>query len=317
MPRRPPPEPISPRALARLRSPRGGFVPTARDLDPDAFGHGAPGRERVGDERAGRHGRAPLPREWVRLPSSVAGARWHPGRGAVLGAVVVALLAVAVFGLRVALARTSGEGTVIAPGGGSRAGPAGVSAGAVPVGVPGGVGSPGTPATPTAGATGGGAVAPGATASAVVVVHVVGEVRRPGVQRLALGSRVQDAVDAAGGATGDADLARVNLARVLVDGEQVQVPAPGDPDPSAGGAGGGVAGGAGVVGGSAGSSAPVSINTADLDGLDTLPGVGPVLAQRILDWRTQHGRFTSVEELGEVSGIGEKLLAQLRPLVTV
>jgi competence protein ComEA len=61
----------------------------------------------------------------------------------------------------------------------------------------------------------------------------------------------------------------------------------------------------------------VSVNTADLAGLDTLPGVGPVLAQRILDWRTQHGRFTSVEELGEVSGIGEKVLAQLRPLVTL
>lgn len=290
-------------------------MPTARDLDPEAFAHESPGGSRAGEERAGRHGRARLPRGWVRLPTSVAGARWHPGRGAVLGVVVVALLAVAVFGLRVALARTSGDGTVIAPGGGSRAGPTGVSAGAVPVGVPGGVGSPGAPATPTAGATAGGAAAAGATASAVVVVHVVGEVRRPGVQRLALGSRVQDAVDASGGATGDADLTRVNLARVLVDGEQVQVPAPGDPDPPVGG-GGGPAGGSGV-GGSADAPGTVSINTADLAGLDTLPGVGPVLAQRILDWRTQHGRFTSVDELGEVSGIGEKLLAQLRPLVTV
>ena len=315
-------------------------MPTARDLDPEAFAvvapEGGPARggrageerswgERAWGERAGRHGRAPLPRGWVRLPSSVAGGRWHPGRAAVLGVVVVALLAVAVFGLRVAVARTSGDGTVIAPGGGSRAGPTGVSAGAVPVGVPGGVGSPGTPATPTGGATaaggpagtaGGGAATGGAAASAVVVVHVVGEVRRPGVQRLALGSRVQDAVDAAGGATGDADLARVNLARVLADGEQVQVPAPGDPDPPAGGVGGPAAD-PGPGSGSAGGTGPVSINTADLASLDTLPGVGPVLAQRILDWRTQHGRFTSVEELGEVSGIGEKLLAQLRPLVTV
>ncbi|HSO65538.1 MAG TPA: SLBB domain-containing protein, partial [Ornithinibacter sp.] len=232
MPRRPPPEPVSPRALARLRSPRGGFVPTARDLDPEAFAHDASG-DGPGEQRAGRHGRARLPRGWVRVPSSVAGARWHPGRGAVLGVVIVALLALAVFGLRVAWARTSGEGTPIAPGGGSRAGPTGVSAGAVPVGVPGGAGSPGAPATPAPGAMAGGVPAAGASEAAwvfVVVVHVVGEVRRPGVQRLPVGSRVQDAVEAAGGPTGDADLARVNLARVLVDGEQVQVPAPGDPD---------------------------------------------------------------------------------------
>ena len=125
---------------------------------------------------------------------------------------------------------------------------------------------------------------------------------------------------AAGGATPKADLARVNLARVLVDGEQVRVPAPGDPDPPVGGVGGSSGGGGaapGAGGGAAGTSGPVSINTADLGGLDTLPGVGPVLAQRILDWRAEHGRFTTVDELGEVSGIGEKLLAQLRPLVTL
>ena len=154
----------------------------------------------------------------------------------------------------------------------------------------------------------------------MVVVHVVGQVKRPGVQELPVGSRVAQAVEAAGGATKGADLSRVNLARVLVDGEQVRVPAPGDPvDPSeltgpgapAGGAGGGSGGGAG------GSGGLVPLNSADLAALDTLPGVGPVLAQRILDWRTQHGRFTSVDELGEVSGIGEKLLAQLTPLVTL
>ena len=130
-----------------------------------------------------------------------------------------------------------------------------------------------------------------------------------------------DAVEAAGGATAKADLSALNLARVLVDGEQVRVPALGDPvDPGrrhralaapvagAGGAGSGAGGAAG---------APVSLNTADLAALDTLPGVGPVLAQRILDWRTAHGRFTSIDELGEVSGIGEKLLAQLSPLVTL
>jgi competence protein ComEA len=169
-----------------------------------------------------------------------------------------------------------------------------------------------------------------------VVVHVVGQVVRPGVVTLPAGSRVEDAVRAAGGATGRADTAALNLARVLVDGEQVWVPRPGETPPVAAGAGPGVggagAGGAGAGGGRTGGAgagslgagggggaggAPVSINTADLAALDTLPGVGPVLAQRIVDWRTEHGRFTTVDELGEVSGIGEKLLAQLRPKVTL
>jgi competence protein ComEA len=148
----------------------------------------------------------------------------------------------------------------------------------------------------------------------VVVVHVVGRVRHPGVRRLPAGSRVADAVQAAGGVTGRADLSLLNLARVLVDGEQVRVPAVGEQVGPVASAGGGAAGGAGP-GGAAG--APVPLNTADLAALDTLPGVGPVLAQRILDWRTAHGRFTSVDELGEVSGIGEKLLAQLSPRVTL
>ena len=349
MPRHHSPEVLSPRALARLRAPRAGFVPTERDLDPAAFaapwaeephddldrhrhrrrervGRGAdPGGEAGGDawSEAGRHGRVHLPRGWIRLPSALVGARWHPARGAVLGVVVVTLLAVAVLGLRVAWARSEGDGTVLAPGGGSRAGPTGVSAGAVPVGVPSGGAGAGSPssvgATPSAGATATpGGAASGGAASGVVVVHVVGEVRRPGVQRMPVGSRVQDAVEAAGGPTRDADLARVNLARVVVDGEQVRVPAPGDPDPPVGTVTGGAAtGGPGAGGGIAGPPGLVSVNTADLAGLDTLPGVGPVLAQRILDWRTQHGRFTSVEELGEVSGIGEKVLAQLRPLVTL
>jgi competence protein ComEA len=126
---------------------------------------------------------------------------------------------------------------------------------------------------------------------------------------------VADAVEAAGGATRKADLGLLNLARVLVDGEQVRVPAPGEEvavAPVVPGAGGGGAGGAPGAG-----AGPVSLNTADLAALDTLPGVGPVLAQRILDWRTAHGRFASVDELGEVSGIGDKLLAQLSPLVTL
>jgi len=144
---------------------------------------------------------------------------------------------------------------------------------------------------------------------------------------MAAGARVGDAVSAAGGPSAAADLAAVNLARVLVDGEQIVVPKPGDVAAGAGGAGAGlggsagtsgaVAGGGGAGGGPGSAGGAVSLNSADLAALDTLPGVGPVLAQRILDWRTEHGRFTSIEELGEVSGIGEKLLAQLTPKVTL
>jgi competence protein ComEA len=258
----------------------------------------------------------------VRLPAAFVGARWQPGRAALVGVVIVVALAAAVFGLRVAWAQSAGSGTVIAPGGGSRAGPTGVSAGAVPVGVAGSRGSasggsasataPSAPSSAGPSSLG----ANGAAGAVVVVVHVVGRVRHPGVRQLPLGSRVADAVAAAGGAAAKADLSALNLARVLVDGEQVRVPAVGEalvpPVPSGPGGGGGS--GAGSAGG---PGAKVSLNTADLAGLDSLPGVGPVLARRILDWRTAHGRFTSVDELGEVSGIGEKLLAQLSPLVSL
>lgn len=127
-----------------------------------------------------------------------------------------------------------------------------------------------------------------------------------------------DAVVSAGGPRPNADLAAINLARVLVDGEQVRVPRPGEATGAVGGApaaGGGP--GPPTEAGGASSSSPVNLNTASLAELDQLPGVGPVLAQRILDWRTEHRRFASVDELGEVSGIGDKLLAQLRPRVVV
>jgi competence protein ComEA len=155
-----------------------------------------------------------------------------------------------------------------------------------------------------------------------VVVHVVGRVRHPGVVRLPAGSRVQQAVDAAGGARRGADLDRINLARPLVDGEQVLVPRPGQPSEPAEVAAGPVpapaagppAGGSAAANGSQPVQA-VDVNTATLAELDALPGVGPVLAQRILDWRAQNGRFTAVDELGEVSGIGDAVLARLRPMV--
>ncbi len=151
---------------------------------------------------------------------------------------------------------------------------------------------------------------PGGTAGAEIVVDVSGKVREPGIHRLPAGSRVVDALDAAGGVRPGTDTDGLNRARFLVDGEQVVV---GGPAP-AGGAGTGA--GAGVVAGAGpGPGAPVSLNTATVDQLDTLPGVGPVLAQHIVDYRAQHGGFRSVDELREVNGIGERRFADLRNLV--
>ena len=139
--------------------------------------------------------------------------------------------------------------------------------------------------------------------SSRVVVDVVGAVRRPGLYRLAQGSRIADALTRAGGATAKADLAQVNLAAPLADGEQVVVPR----------RGAGVAGG--VAGSVAGAAAPVQLSTATLEQLDSLPGIGPVTAQKILDYREQHGAFQSVDELDAVPGIGPKRLDQLHELV--
>jgi competence protein ComEA len=146
-------------------------------------------------------------------------------------------------------------------------------------------------------------------------VHVVGRVRRPGVRTLAAGARVSDALTAAGGALPGAALDHVNLARVVLDGEQVVVPGPGDPVPAA--AGPGSSGPPAGADGTGGAGRVVDLNAATDSDLDGLPGVGPVLAGRIVAWRTQHGRFSRVDELGEVAGIGPKLLERLRPLVSV
>jgi comEA protein len=128
-------------------------------------------------------------------------------------------------------------------------------------------------------------------------------VRRPGLYRLRQGSRIADAVARAGGATAKADLAQVNLAAPLADGEQVVVPRRGAP---------GAVGGGSSTGAPAG---PVQLSTATLEQLDTLPGVGPSTAQKILDYREKHGAFSSVDELDAVPGIGPKRLEQLRELV--
>jgi competence protein ComEA len=138
---------------------------------------------------------------------------------------------------------------------------------------------------------------------AVALVHVAGAVRNPGVYRLREGERIQDAVRRAGGPRVGADLNAINLAAKVADGQQVVVPRRG-------------AGGAAAVGaaapGDAGAQPPVSLNTATAEQLDTLDGVGPATAAKILDWRRQHGGFRSVDDLGEIPGIGPKRLAALR-----
>jgi len=149
-----------------------------------------------------------------------------------------------------------------------------------------------------------------AVADAAVYVHVDGAVARPGLYRLDADARVVDAIAAAGGFTDVADRSGVNLARLVSDGEQLLVPEPGAAPPSDGAPG---------VGGAPGVDADgrVDLNTADAAALDTLPRVGPALAERIIAWREENGRFTSVEDLVGVSGIGEKMLEALRDRVRV
>jgi competence protein ComEA len=142
-------------------------------------------------------------------------------------------------------------------------------------------------------------------AAKLFVIDVAGAVRRPGLYRLHSGSRIDDAIAAAGGATAKAQLDTVNLAAPIADGEQIVVPRRG------------VVGAAPASSASAGSSpsAPLDLNSATLEQLEALPGIGPVTAQKILDFRQQHGAFHSVEELQGVPGIGPAHMAQLKGLV--
>jgi competence protein ComEA len=151
------------------------------------------------------------------------------------------------------------------------------------------------------------------TSARSLVVAVSGKVRRPGVVTVPAGARVIDVLKAAGGPLPDADIGTLNLARKVADGELVTVGVP-----AAAPAGSGSTGEAPPGGDPAGGpTAPIDLNTATLAELETLPGVGPVLAQRILDWRTEHGQFATVDQLSDVPGIGDARLAQLRDLVQV
>jgi competence protein ComEA len=162
--------------------------------------------------------------------------------------------------------------------------------------------------------TAGGAADPATTTTTeapAVVAHAAGAVQAPGVYRLEPGARAGDLVAAAGGAAQDADLQRLNLAAPVADGEQLYVPRIGEvaaPVPAAP-AGGGAA--------AAGSDGPVDLNTATAAELEELPGVGPAIAEAILDERERRGRFDTVEDLLDVRGIGDARLEQLRDLVTV
>jgi len=165
-------------------------------------------------------------------------------------------------------------------------------------------GSAGSPGGPT----------PASTPSVpTIVVHVIGAVHHPGLVTLPEGSRVADAIDAAGGTTAKARLGELNLAQVLADGQQIVV---GHDDVVSEVRGPGVVAGTGTAA-TVGTSAPIDLNTATVEQLEQLPGVGPVTAAAIIAWRTQHGRFTNVAELQEVDGIGPKTYARLAPLVRV
>ncbi|MFI9364509.1 helix-hairpin-helix domain-containing protein [Kitasatospora sp. NPDC053057] len=173
-------------------------------------------------------------------------------------------------------------------------------------------GSPAADATPGSGAGPPEASSGGPGVGPAVVIDIGGRVHLPGLHTLPGGSRVADALRAAGGPLPETDTRGLNLARVLTDGEQIlvgeQAPAPVPVQ---------VPGGAGGLPGAGTPRPPVSLNRATLEQLDALPGVGPTLAQRILAYRASHGSFRSIDQLRQVSGIGARTFAELRPLLTL
>ncbi|MGI4894536.1 MAG: ComEA family DNA-binding protein, partial [Janthinobacterium lividum] len=233
-----------------------------------------------------------------RVPPVLRAARSRVGRSAALGALAVGFLVVVVLGVmawRSWPARSSTVESSIA--GSAVAQRVSTTPASTPASMP----------APTA--SGEPVPVSASSSTTPVVVHVAGHVVSPGLVTLSAGSRVADAVAAAGGPAPDADLNALNLARLLVDGDQVVVPAPGELFPPAPVA----PAGASV----APDSGPVDLNSATVEELDALPGVGEVLAGRIVAFRTENGPFSAVEDLGEVQGIGPKVLEGLRDLVRV
>ncbi len=241
------------------------------EADPGDRNHASPEHE-TDSPATSQGGR--LVRRWV--PDSLRDARWEPGRPGALALSLVAALAAVIAAVGVWRERPVPEPAPVLPLITAAAGPA-------------------PSATPP-------------HAAPEVVVSVAGRVARPGLIRLPDGTRVADALAAAGGALPGTDLMGLNIARRLSDGEQLLVgvaPPPGQPMDGA------------APGTPSGTSGKVDLNTATLEQLDVLPGIGPVTAQRILDWRAEHGRFTSVNQLREVTGIGQARLARLKDLVRV
>lgn len=245
--------------------------------------------------------------------------RWDPGRrgAAALGLTLVAV--VAATGWWLAASRPHSEpvatesslpaGSAMAtsttsPTGGAATGATGTGSLVAPAPGPSSATAPAAPTAPDS---------PGSSAVRIVV-DVAGRVRHPGIYTLPSDARVYDAVRAAGGVRRGVSTISINLAAPLQDGEQILVGVPGGSSPTSAvpSAGGSVS-----AGGEASSGAPVDLNTATLEELEALPGVGPVLAQNIVDYRTANGPFTSVDQLDDVTGIGDVRLAQLRPLVSL
>lgn len=293
---------------------RGGeWVPPAKDDTSPADEAMTRGRHRAAPDPVGRE-------RVLRVPEGLRGAEVAVGRPAVVGMLLLVLLVGAVVGVRVWWADQRAEASTtvvpVAPSAPTSPSPTHALAGGSPG--PAGPVVPGSPGSVDSAASASGSPpASPPPAPAPVLVHVDGAVGRPGVVEVPAQSRVQDVLERAGGLSSDADTTRLNLARPVQDGERVWVPRAGEEVPGVlpveGGAASG--GGAGRPGGT--ESAPVDLNAADLAALDEVPGIGPVTAERILAWREQHGRFTAVEELLEVSGIGERTLEEIRPHVTV
>ena len=243
------------------------------------------GHEPSGDTAASPSARAPTSSAWQSLLGRIP-IRVDPGRSGALAVGLAVVVVVGITGLWL-LAQRPHAVPVAATGGQLSSAPTPVATAALS-----------SPASPAPSPTG-----------TLLVVDVAGRVRRPGLYRLPDGARVDDAIRAAGGPRRGVDLSSLNLAALVADGQQILV--------GQQASGGGAAPGAGTGLTTTGVAAPVSLNAATLDQLETLPGIGPVLAQNIIDWRTANGGFHSVDQLTEVSGIGDVTFAELQPLVTL